>query len=155
MLSVPLWLVGEGQAFMLNADVVSRFRALNGSLPPADQRRFYPQIGFQDPYVRFSENSLCSLLYARAHGLQPTMVTYFGRRDQFQDVVHDLFVRGTKHESTTVSMHRIPELGFHLVEAAYDWRRRRFLNATQSDGKHYIDSNRRYGYHVSPFTAAY
>jgi hypothetical protein len=90
---------------MPRSDIITRFRALNTSLAAAEQRRFYPQITFEDPYVRFTEVNLVDLLYAKNdQRLERDMRTIFGSKADCHDLVYSLFIERTRHAKTTISM---------------------------------------------------
>jgi hypothetical protein len=48
----------------LRGHTIRRFLALNNGPGPDGHSRNYPQTSFQDPYVRFTEDALCEILYS-------------------------------------------------------------------------------------------
>ncbi|KAF9959535.1 hypothetical protein BGZ65_000295 [Modicella reniformis] len=88
------------------ADTIDNYRALNLMLAPDDQHRFYPQITFEDAYIRMNERGLRDILYVTdTPNIRNAMIRVFGTKDQCQSLTYPLFVEYTEYAKTTMSMH--------------------------------------------------
>jgi len=95
---------------------ITRFHALNNGPGPDGHGRSYPQVSFQDPYVRFTETGLLNLLYSNEDKkLQQDMRTVFRTKAACQDLVYSLFIERTKHAKTTMSMRAAANTEFFNV----------------------------------------
>ncbi|KAF9343168.1 hypothetical protein BGX34_007120, partial [Mortierella sp. NVP85] len=98
---------------------IQSFLALNNGPGQDGHGRNYPQTSFQDPYVRFTEDTLCEMLYATDDRQRRNdMAAVFGAKSACQDLVYTLFIERTRHAKTTVSMATAARSSFFKTTAA-------------------------------------
>ncbi|KAK3828266.1 MAG: hypothetical protein J3Q66DRAFT_10985 [Benniella sp.] len=105
------------RAFMRGNTMLS-FLALNNGPGPDGHGRNYPQVSFQDPYVRITEDALLEILYSTDDPqLRKDMLAIFGAKKDCKDLVYTLFIESTRHAKTTMSMREASSMPFFKTTA--------------------------------------